>query len=345
MTSRFRNFGIGVEMCSIKQMLRFAELGEQQGFDSFWLGEDCYWRGAFALAATILARTSSIRVGLGIVNPFTRHPVLTAMETACLAEAAGSERVLLAIGASVKSWIQGQMNIPYVKPRRSVQETVEIIRAMFSGEEVHYQGERFQVNGAKLSMSPIPKIPLIYLGVEGPKNLELAGEIGDGVVLSLFASPQYVRFAMEHIRMGAAKKGRSLENFDVKNYMVISIDEDREIARNAVKPIVGVALGVYGPILGPESPVLSSVVSWDEMQPVIDATRRGDPVVPLITDSMIDGFTIAGTPEECQDKLQAMLDLGVTSPIAFDVPCIDLEAMLPKIKQFLFPAPMKTGHY
>jgi len=339
------NFGLAAQFCSIKEMLKLAKCGDEHGFKSFWVGEDCYWRGAFTVAATIAAHTTNIQVGLGIVNPHTRHPVLIAMETAALAEAAGSERVILAIGASFKAWIENQLNISYGKPRICLRETLEIIRAMFKGEAVQYDGQHFKLNGAQLSVSPLPEIPQLYLGVEGPMNLELAGQIADGVLLSAFSSDKYLRFAFDHIKKGAARKDRNLENFDAQNYIVISTDEDRDKARNAIKPFLGAAIGVYDPIVPNENRIMSSVMEPGEKQMIVDAFVRGEDLVPLISDDIVDGLAVAGTPHECQEKMQAILDIGVMTPIALEVPGVDLMAMIPKIKKYLSTEALKRGHY
>jgi 5,10-methylenetetrahydromethanopterin reductase len=345
MSKREVEFGLAAQFCSIKEMLSLAKCGEEHGFKSFWVGEDYYWRGAFTVAATIAAHTHSIQVGLGVVNPHTRHPVLIAMETAALSEAVGSERVILGIGASFKAWIENQMNISYGKPRICVKETLEIIRAMFKGEAVQYDGQHFKLDGAQLSISPLPEIPKLYLGVEGPMNLELAGQIADGVLLTVFSSEKYLRFAFDHIKKGAARIDRSLENFDVQNYIVISMDEDREKARNAIKPFLGDAIGTYYPIVPHDNPIMRSVVDPEEERLIFEAFRRGEDLVPLISDDIIDGLAVAGTPHECQEKMQTIIDIGVTTPIAIDVPGVDLMAMIPMIKKFLFPEALKRGHY
>ncbi len=154
-----------------------------------------------------------------------------------------------------------------------------------------------------------------------------------------------MHIAFDHNKKGAARKGRSLKNFDVQNYIVISMDEDRAKARNAIKPFLGHAIGVYCPILPDGDPIMSSVVEPEEKQMIIDAFRRGEDLVSLISDDIIDGFAVAGTPHECQEKMQTIIDIGVTPPVAMEIPGVDLMAMIPMMKKFLFPEALKRGHY
>ena len=82
------------------------------GFGTFWVPEDPFYRGAFTVASAIACGTSKIKIGLGIVNPYLRHPALTAMEFAALDELADG-RAILGIGAGLKDWIEGRLKIPY----------------------------------------------------------------------------------------------------------------------------------------------------------------------------------------------------------------------------------------
>jgi 5,10-methylenetetrahydromethanopterin reductase len=88
-----------------------AVAAEAAGFDDVWLTEDYVERGAFALAGAIAARTSRVRVGIGVVNPWTRHPTLIAMEFATLDEISGG-RAVLGLGASNEHWMSGQLVSP-----------------------------------------------------------------------------------------------------------------------------------------------------------------------------------------------------------------------------------------
>ena len=168
---KVREFGVGFENLHSREFAAHARRAEEMGFGTFWVPEDPFYRGAFTVASAIACNTSKIKIGLGIVNPYLRHPALTAMEFAALDEISDG-RAILGIGAGLKDWIEGRLKIPYTKPTAAMRETIEIIRRFFRGEEVTYAGKVFQTERIKLSFKPVRTENPIYLGILGPKNCE-----------------------------------------------------------------------------------------------------------------------------------------------------------------------------
>src|SRR5262250_1286020 len=107
----------------------WARAAERAGLGSIWIIEDYYQPGAFTLAGAVAAATERITIGLGVVNPYTRHPAILAMETAALAGVAPG-RVVLGLGTSNRNWIEGQMAIPFTAPLRGLREGVEVVRRL-----------------------------------------------------------------------------------------------------------------------------------------------------------------------------------------------------------------------
>src|SRR5690348_4078352 len=150
-------FRIGVLQLSMEPLdetLRMAQASEQAGFDTFWLAEAYPWwrkhameaRSSTAITAIIARETKEITVGWGIISPYTRHPVEIAMEARVMQEAAGEGRFLLGLGASkifMKEIGEGEKG-KEVGPATVMRESIDIIRAMLSGEEVKYEGKAFQ---------------------------------------------------------------------------------------------------------------------------------------------------------------------------------------------------------
>jgi 5,10-methylenetetrahydromethanopterin reductase len=169
----------------------WARAAEHAGLGSVWVIEDYFHPGAYTLAAAAAAVTERIVIGLGVVNPYTRHPALVAMETAALAGIAPG-RVVLGLGSSNRKWIEAQMAIPFKTPLGGLREGVEIVRRLLAGERVTYTGEVFSVHDVALEAPPPAPVPIL-LGVKGPRALALAGEIADGVHCSILASPAHVR--------------------------------------------------------------------------------------------------------------------------------------------------------
>lgn len=327
------HFGIGFEFSSLRDILEATQLAEAVGFDSCWIAEDYYFRGAFTIAAAVAARTNSLKIGTGVVNPYTRHPVLTAMEMAGLDELSGG-RAFLGLGASEKFWMEDQLHIQYGKPGAALRDCVQIVRGVWRGDKFSYSGSAFQVTDVRLQIPPLRSQIPVYLGVVRQHNLALAGEIADGVLLPLMANPPYVRYAMEHLQRGAAKAGRSLKDFPVFCYLLASVDKDRTLARLRVKPILGKFLGYLK-----NHPVFTCTGHADsEIEPFVEAMRCGGDRTGLVSDWMIDSFAVAGNPKECREKLTALADAGVNGIIVFECAGTPARDTIQECKQHLLPA-------
>lgn len=327
-----KEFGVGAENLGAKDLIAIARLAERLGFGTYWIPEDPFYPGAFTLASAIASHAQSLRIGIGVVNPYTRHPVLTAMELGAL-EAVSGARTVLALGASLKSFIEGRFNIPYTKPNQSLRESVDIIRRLFRGEHLSYNGQVFRTSDVSLNFKPPRSNVPIYLGVVGPQNLELAGEIADGLLLSIMASPAYVQYAMEHVRVGAKRAGRTLEQFEIGAYFLVSISEEASAAREGLKPAIATLISLIG-----ESPLFTCAgLESGEIKKFIATFAGGEVPVNLVEDWMIDTFAIAGTPEHCRRVLARLVDAGVTHPVAFDVFGESAERTLRDVERHLMP--------
>jgi 5,10-methylenetetrahydromethanopterin reductase len=328
-------FGIGAESLTVSEFVRHARLAEELGFSSFWVPEDPFWRGAFTVASAIAAATLRIKIGLGVVNPYTRHPTLIAMELAALEELSQG-RSILGVGAGLKDWIEGRLGIPYARSTSAMRETVKIVRRMLARDEVNLDGRVFKIRGTRMSFTPPrAQIPL-HLGVMGPKNLELAGEIADGVLLSVMTSAAYLEFAKEHIRRGLKRAGRDARSFTMGAYLIASISEDERAARDAVKPLLAMLISLMAP--QPEVPILKTAgLDAATIRSFGESFARGVPPVHLVTDWMIDTFTIAGSPAHCRERLKALIEAGINAPVFFEVLGIPPEQTLREVHRHLLP--------
>jgi len=281
----------------------WARAAERAGLGSVWIIEDYFHPGAYALAAAAAAVTERLAIGLGVVNPYTRHPVLLAMETAALAGIAPS-RVVLGLGSSNRRWIEAQMGIPFKAPLGGLRESVEIVRRLLAGERVTFRGEVFTVDDVELEWRPPEAVPVL-LGVKGPRALRLAGEIADGVLCSVLASPQHVR----RVRQTA---GAGRPDFTVLAYLIVAISHDGHRARAAARPLIARYLSV----LHGQSILLDAGLGPERTRPFREALGRGAPAADLVDDALIDALAVAGTPEHCRGQLARWAEAGLDAPIA-----------------------------
>lgn len=301
-----------------------ARAAERAGLGSVWIIEDYFHPGAYTLAAAAAAVTGRVTIGLGVVNPYTRHPALVAMETAALAGVAPG-RVVLGLGTSNRNWIEGQMAIPFKTPLRGLREAVAIVRALLAGERVTFAGECFTVNDVALESPPPAPIPIL-LGVKGPRALALAAEVADGVHASILTSPGHVR------RVRDAAPGRS--DFRVVAYLPVAVSDDRREARAWMRPVLARYLGV----LHGQSILEDAGVGAERTLPFRDALRAGRVATDLVTDDLVDALAVAGTPADCRAALARWANAGLDLPIAVAPPGADLAHQLERFGRELSPA-------
>jgi 5,10-methylenetetrahydromethanopterin reductase len=303
----------------------WARAAEGAGLGSVWIIEDYFHPGAYALAAAAAAVTERLAIGLGVVNPYTRHPALLAMETAALAGIAPG-RVVLGLGSSNRRWIEAQMGIPFKAPLGGLRECVEIVRRLLAGERVTFRGEVFTLDDVELEWRPPEAVPVL-LGVKGPKALRLAGEIADGVHCAVLASPGHVR----RVRQTA---GVGRPGFAVVAYVIMAVSPDGQAARAAVRPLIARYLGV----LHGQSILVDAGFGPERTRPFREALGEGPPAAHLVDDELIDALAVAGTPEHCRRQLARWADAGLDAPIAVLPPDADMMKQLTLCAETLVPA-------
>jgi len=311
----------------LQRTLDGAVLAERLGFDTCWLGEDFFYHGGIATATAVAERTERIGIGLGVLSPLPRHPALTAMEVATLDEIARG-RLVLGIGSGVPAWMR-QMKLMPRSPLSVMREGVELSRRLMAGETVTAEGACFSLDRVKLGFTPYRSDMPIYLGVEGPKGLELSGEVADGTVISILASPKYLLWARERIAAGQVRAGRAGEPHKLVVYVIVSVDDDRSLARDAVRRTIAEYVGVGGP----SSLTRLADVSDERVSDMNRIYRDGRLPIELVNDEMVDRLAVAGTPEDCERGIRGLIDAGADEVVFFPFPTSRLEQQLPRLAQ------------
>ena len=305
---------------SVRQTVKYVQFAERTGFESAWFAEDYFLRDAITPLACYAYATKSIKVSTGVINPYTRNPVLIAETLATLDELSNG-RAMLALGTGVSPLVE-QMGITLEKPLAKIRETVHIIRSLLSGEELTFNGKTTTVRGVRLGYNPYfeplglfqpvrMKIP-IYVAAVGPRMLRLAGEIGDGVLLTAGASPGYVRSAVKEIRTGAERSGRNLSQIDIANYIVLSVTKDGNPYTKGVRGFIAFELAFADQrTLELAGIPASKVVGVRDLFNRKGAAYAAD----LVTEEMVDAFSATGSPRKCLDRIGDYTEAGVTLPI------------------------------
>ncbi len=315
----------------LQRTLEGAVLAERLGFDACWLGEDFFYHGGIATATAVAERTERIAIGLGVLSPLPRHPALTAMEVATLDEIAQG-RLILGIGNGVPAWMR-QMRLMPKSPLSAMREGVELCRRLIGGETVTYAGACFALDQVKLGFTPHRAHIPIYLGVEGPKGMQLSGEVADGTVVSILAGPGYLHWAREHITAGQALGTRQSTKHELVVYVVISIDDDRATARQAVRR----TLAEYVAVGGPTHLTRQAGIVEDRVVEMHQIYRTGRLPFELVDDDMVDRLAVAGTPADCERGIRGLIDAGADQIVFFPFPTAEVEQQLTRIHDALLP--------
>jgi 5,10-methylenetetrahydromethanopterin reductase len=278
--------------------------------------------------AAFAASTERINVGSGVVNTWTRNPGLLASTFVTLDDLAPG-RVLLGLGA----WwdpLAAKVGIKRRRPLQCMRETVEACRALFTLDEVSYSGDFVSLDGVRIDVvhgDTSPRSIPIYIGATGPKMLELAGEIADGVVLNYMVSPRYNDDALERIAAGATRAGRSLDSIDRPQLVVCSLDSDRSKALDAARILLTQYLGQQ-PHIMKASGVDSSLIEEINAQVDWPATHEQiEKAASLVPDEVVQLVSASGTPEECRAKVAEYIAHGATCPILYPL-ADDVDAMI-----------------
>ena len=193
------------------------------------------------------------------------------------------------------------------KPLSAIKEAVNIIRKMTSGENVVFNGEVFQIAGAKIFFKPKGRIP-IYIGAQGPKMLALAGKIGDGILINA-CHPKDVEYAVNCVREGVSEVSKQFNELDVAAYTSFSVHEDLKKARKAA--VLVVAFIVAG---SPSQVLERHGIDPKKAEEIREALKANDwgRAFGAVSEEMIEAFSVCGTPDTCVERINQLLKFGIS---------------------------------
>ncbi len=278
---------------------------EKLGYDSVWITDHFNNRNVYVSLSFIAVYTDRIKFGPGVTNPYMIHPATTAQSIATLNEVAPG-RVLCGIGAGDKTSLD-IVGTSIKEPLKTVREAVEIIRRQIAREKTGYEGSTFKLKpGARFNFKVKNNVP-IYVGAQGPKMLQLAGRIGDGVLINA-SHPDDIDRAVKFVREGVEEAGRKMEDVDVAAYTSFSVSDDENEARKPVIPVVAYI------VAGSPAEVLERhdipVEKADAIRKHLSDRNWGE-AFGAVDSEMVDAFAVCGTPEQCVEKIDGMFRKGI----------------------------------
>jgi 5,10-methylenetetrahydromethanopterin reductase len=318
----------------VAETVSLACRAEELGFSEVWLPESGHGRGLFTIAASVAAATRRIQIGIGVVNPFWRHPSVIAMEAAALDEASGG-RVMLGLGAAL--WTLkalGEADPRTAAPLTAMVEAIRIVRCLVRGER-GIDGTVFPVRSdARLDFPRARPAMPVYVGAVNGRMLRAAGAWADGVQLGAIVSPGYAAWSWRQIARGAREAGRDTAGIDLASNVLLSVDHDARAARDAVRRVLAYYIHRVEPVVLSTSgadPELLSQIRRGVIEDGVDAGAR------LLDDDLIDVFAAAGEPDHVAARLHAYLESGIRGILAWHVIGPDRERSLKLLAETVLP--------
>ncbi len=316
----------------IREGMEYVKYAESRGFEAVWQAESRLVRDAIVPMAAFAAVTSKIKIGSGVINNWTRNAAIISTTFLTLDDLA-PDRVICGIGA----WwdpLAKNVGITRSKPLKAMKEVVTVVRDLLAMKNVTFHGEFVNVTGIEHDIvhgRREPRHVPIYIGATGMQMMELAGEIGDGVVLNYLVSPKYNMDALAHLEIGAKKAGRKLDDIDRPQLVVCSVDTDRKKALDGARKLVTQYLGQQPHIMkasGVSQELLDEigkVLHWPATEEDVERAMQ------LVPDDVVQLITASGSPDEVRRKVAEYRANGCTCPILY--PLGDVKMMVDTFAQ------------
>jgi 5,10-methylenetetrahydromethanopterin reductase len=294
---------------SINEMVDLARLADEVGMDSIWMSDHLCFRDSLTSSMAFLTTTKRIKIIPAPLSPYTRHPMISAMAITTMEELTPG-RVAATAGTGNATALQ-EVGVKVTRPLKTMREYMQVLRALLEGETVNFQGEVFNINGAKMGFKPSSPIP-IYMTAVKPKMLSLAGEIADGVLLSAGCAPRYIAHCVREVKKGAERVEKSLKDTDVAGFITTSVSEDAREAIDASKMFL--AYIFRNPHHAENIRMGGGEVDQRRLAEAV-GKRDWDGATKLISDEVVFAHSITGTPSDCRNRLREFIEAGLNLPI------------------------------
>lgn len=291
----------------INRSIEMVQWAEQQGYEDAWFA-DGGAPDSLTLCGILAGHTNNIRFGVAVTPVFTRTPAVLAASANCLAQAL-PDRFVLGLGSSSQAMMEGWHGQEMTKPLTRVKETAIMVRSMLAGEKSNFDLETLRSRGYK--QPPLASPPPIYLAALRSKMIEMAAEIGDGVIFNLWPKKALPKM-MEHVRIGAERAGKDPASVEIVNRYMVCVTDDVPAARDRFR-------ASFAPYYA--TPVYNRFLAWAGYEDAANAIAEGwkqkdrAKTTGALSDEIVDEIAIIGSAKACQERIQAAGEIGVHTHI------------------------------
>lgn len=289
-------------LLSVNQVLECTEILSKTDVDTIWIPET-WGMENFSMLSAISDRTTTQKIGSSIINIYSRSPSAIAMGAATI-DTLSNGRLVLGLGTSSLPIVETFHGYKFEKPLQRMKEYVEIIRLVSSGKQVNYNGDIFNLKNFKLLIKPKRESIPIYLAAVNQKMVELAWNVGDGVIF-------YLR-PINEMKKTIAKM-QLKKKIDVTCQLITCVSDNSDVAIERAKRTVAfyVSVGkIYREFLAENGFLTETTNIFNEFKKSGLKSNH-----ELVSDSMLQSLAISGTSGECKKQVKKFTDAGIDQPI------------------------------
>jgi 5,10-methylenetetrahydromethanopterin reductase len=294
---------------NIRDAVARAIRAEELGFEAIFFA-DSHMNNVdpYQLMALCATQTQRIRFGTAVTNMVYRDPTITANSFATLNEISEG-RAIIGLGTGDGPvYSLGRTATKLAEFERGLR----VIRDLLYDRGIAVSKTKERASSGhvmlKAGKRPVP----IYISAEGPKTLRVAGRTCDGVILGAGFDVPVIAWARHQIAAGAKEEGRAPDDVDLMPAGMICVDDDGDLARKRVRSRMANRAHHnfrFTMETVPESEIAGVRKFMDHFDISRPIEERVDP--DLVTDYLLERFTIAGTPEECAAKVKRVEAEGI----------------------------------
>jgi probable F420-dependent oxidoreductase len=326
-------FGITIKPdMTVERIVALTRQAEGAGFEYGWIFDShVLWLEPYPLLTLMAANTKKMRLGTCVTNPATRDITVTSSLFATLNLISGG-RMQLGIGRGDSS-----RRVLGKKPVTSAQleEAVQEFRNLTGGKEIDYEGRPARFTWAEGGVPPV------WVAGYGPKVLDLAGRIADGVILQ-FADPDLIEWCLGFVKKGAEAAGRDPRKIEIMSAAPVWVSSDMKAARDRVRWFPALVSNHVVDLVSrykPEElpPALTSYIRNREQYDYLHHCEVDSRNANFVSDEVTDRFCVLGPAEKQIEKLHRLAGAGVTQFNIY-LMCGDEEDTLEKYERAVLPA-------
>jgi probable F420-dependent oxidoreductase len=291
---------------SIERMLSLTRQAEDGGFQYGWIFDShILWKEPYPLLTLMAANTDSLHLGTCVTNPAVRDITITASLFATLNLISGG-RMELGIGRGDSSRrVLGKKPVSWAQ----LEHAVKTFRALTAGQEIEYEGQPTSIRWADGS-------PRVWIAGYGPKVLEMAGRVADGIILQ-FADPDLISWCTEFVRTGARQAGRDFSKIEIMAAAPSWVSSDLKLARERVRWFPALVSNHVVDLIGryPPEQLPASLTTYVQARAGYDYLHHCEvdsDNKSFVTDDVVDRFCLLGPAEAQIQKLKTLEAAGVT---------------------------------